>query len=200
VPFIVFLLLDHYDSFTHNVEHMLIAAGVSVDIRRCDKVTVSEVMAQHYEAIILGPGPGRPGDRGITLPLIHASRGVQPVFGVCLGLQALVLADGGRIVRANQLVHGKTTPIEHDGRGVFRGVPSPFSVMRYHSLVADRHSLPDRYEISATLSDGTIMAIRDRHTGDEAVQFHPESFLTEYGSDMARNICQRRNKAHDDLR
>jgi anthranilate synthase component 2 len=192
-------LLDHYDSFTHNLSHLLQSARFEVEVIRCDQVTIEEVIKRGYAGIVLSPGPGRPGDRGITLPLIRALYGKLPFFGVCLGLQAMALAQGARIVQTPKVVHGKTSAVYHDERGLFEGIASPFSAMRYHSWVVDSQSLPTNLEPSAWLKDGTIMALRDGNTGDEGVQFHPESFLTQHGLSIIRNLRMKQSR-HEEPR
>ena len=148
-------------------------------------------MRRRDQGLVIGPGPGRPEDRGIALDLLAALRGRIPILGVCLGHQAMGQFLGGRTTHASSIVHGKTSLIHHDEQGIFKGVSNPTSVMRYHSLVVDPQSLPDTYEVSAWLEDKTIMAIRDRETQDEGIQFHPESFLTQDGPLMARNFLNR---------
>ena len=185
-------LLDNYDSFTWNLAHLLAQGDEEVCVWRCDKVTVAEIMAKEPRRIVISPGPGRPGDRGIALDLITSAAGRIPLLGVCLGHQAMAVAYGGRIIQANTLVHGKTSPIHHDGRGLFRGLPDPIDVMRYHSLVVDRHGLPSELEVSATLEDGTIMGLRHKTLPLQGIQFHPESFLTPDGSRLVRSFLEER--------
>lgn len=182
------LLLDHYDSFTHNLEHLLRVAGAAVTVARCDRITAEEALGGAFKGIVLSPGPGGPGDRGVALELLRRGRGAVPFLGVCLGHQAMALAAGGRIAVLDRVVHGKVSPVLHDGRGIYASVPSPFPAMRYHSLVADPETLPARFSVAAWLEDGTVMGIRDRETGDEGIQFHPESFLTGFGETMIRNF------------
>ena len=184
------VLVDNYDSFTFNLEHVLRCAGEQVRTVRCDAVTVADVLSGSPRGIVLSPGPGCPGERGIGVELVREAMGRIPILGVCLGHQELVVALGGRVVPARDLVHGKTSPMSHDGRGVFQGLASPMNVMRYHSLVVDETSLPDELEACAWLDDGTIMAVRHRCLQLAGVQFHPESFLTPDGPSCVRRFLE----------
>jgi anthranilate synthase component 2 len=182
-------LLDNYDSFTHNLAHLLARSGEEVSVVRSDQIEVEEVLARNPRRIVISPGPGRPEDRGITLALVPAAaRAGVPVLGVCLGHQGMAQAFGGSIIQARRIVHGKASPVFHDGRGPFRGVPSPFLAMRYHSLVVDGSSLPRIFVVSAWLEDGTIMGIRHSELPLEGIQFHPESFLTPLGPRLIDNF------------
>lgn len=181
-------LLDNHDSFTWNLVQYLKIAGASVDVGLNDATDAGAVLAGGYDGIVISPGPGRPSAAGVTLELIAAAAGRVPVLGVCLGHQAMAEVWGGRIVRGAEPVHGKTSLVHHDQVGLFRGIPSPFVATRYHSLVVEPSSLPDRFEVSATTEDGVIMAIRDREAGLDGLQFHPESILTEVGMDILRNF------------
>ena len=186
-------LLDNHDSFTWNLVQYFRIAGATVDVGLNDETDVGEVLAAGYDGIVISPGPGRPSGSGVTLELIRAAAGRVPLLGVCLGHQALARVWGGRIVRAPVPVHGKTSLIHHDGLGLFRGIDSPFMATRYHSLVVEPDSLPDRFQIGATPGDGVIMAIRDPKAGLEGVQFHPESILTPDGMKILENFlgqCQ----------
>ena len=174
-------VVDNYDSFTYNLVQYLGELGAHVVVYRNDELDVAALAALEAEAIVLSPGPGAPDDAGITLEVIRALGGRVPLLGVCLGHQAIAQALGARIVRAAQPMHGRTSPIFHDGRGVFAGLPSPFSATRYHSLVVERSSLPDTLEVTAWTADGEIMGLRHRLSPIEGVQFHPEAFLTEHG-------------------
>ena len=186
------LLLDNYDSFTHNLAHLLTAEGAELRVVRCDAISVGEALALCPEAVVLSPGPGHPSDRGIAEALLRALAGRCPVLGVCLGHQALATAFGGKVVRSTQPQHGKTSLVAHDGRDVFAGVQQPFEAMRYHSLVVDPLSLPAGFTVSATLAEesGIIMGLRCDHLRLHGVQFHPESFLTPWGGQLARNFLQ----------
>ena len=185
------LLIDNYDSFTYNLVHYLGDLGAEVDIRRNDAIDVQAAMALNPAGIILSPGPCDPDQAGICLALTAAAAETHtPLLGVCLGHQTLGQAFGGKVVRANDIVHGKMGAIHHDGKGVFAGLPSPLSATRYHSLVVERDSLPDCLEVTAWLEDGTIMGLRHRDLPIEGVQFHPESIMTEQGHELLRNFLR----------
>lgn len=183
------VVLDNYDSFVYNLVQYLGELGASPLVHRNDELTVDEILGLDPDAVLLSPGPGRPEDAGILCDAILpiAERGV-PVFGVCLGHQAIGHVFGGRVIRAPELMHGKTSQIEHAGSGVFAGLPSPLTATRYHSLVVERESLPDCLTITAETRDGMIMGLRHRDLPIEGVQFHPESILTESGHAMLRNF------------
>ncbi|MGC4094699.1 MAG: aminodeoxychorismate/anthranilate synthase component II [Polyangiaceae bacterium] len=181
------IVVDNYDSFTYNLVQYVASLGATCQVRLNDKVTTDEIRAISPQGILLSPGPGTPDDAGVTLDVIRELSGVTPLFGVCLGLQSIGQAFGGKVIRAPRLMHGKTSPIQHDGRGVFAGVPSPFQATRYHSLVVEEATLPDCLEVSARTPEGEIMGIRHRSMPVEGVQFHPESILTEHGLDLVRN-------------
>ncbi|MAG57905.1 MAG: anthranilate/aminodeoxychorismate synthase component II [Planctomycetes bacterium] len=184
------LLLDNYDSFTWNLAHLLACDGEPVEVHRCDRITVSDVIAKHPRRIVISPGPGRPTDRGISIELVRRVSDRIPTLGVCLGHQSIVTAFGGRIVRGPEPVHGMARPVHHDGAGVFAGLLDPIVAMRYHSLVVDRASLPDAFVVSAWLDDGTIMGVRHRTRPLVGIQFHPESFLTPSGPVLVRNFLE----------
>jgi anthranilate synthase/aminodeoxychorismate synthase-like glutamine amidotransferase len=185
------LVIDNYDSFTYNLVQYLGELGAEVVVRRNDEVTVEEIERSLRPAkILISPGPGTPADAGITLDLIRHFAGRVPVFGVCLGQQAIGEAFGGRVVRAPTPVHGKPAEIEHDGRTVFREMPPRFRAGRYHSLVVERETLPDCLEISATTPDGLIMGLRHRELPVEGVQFHPESIITQEGKRLLNNFLR----------
>mgnify|MGYP006286313669 CR=1 FL=1 len=185
------LLIDNYDSFTYNLVHYLGEAGADVVVRRNDALTAAEALAMRPAGIVLSPGPCDPDRAGICLDLARAAAGAGvPLFGVCLGHQTVGQVFGGRVVRAGDIVHGKTDAIHHDGAGVFRGLPSPFRATRYHSLIVERDSLPDALEITAWLEDGTIMGLRHRERPVEGVQFHPESIASEHGRQILINFLQ----------
>jgi anthranilate synthase/aminodeoxychorismate synthase-like glutamine amidotransferase len=190
-------VLDNYDSFTYNLVQYLGELGAEVEVRRNDEVTVEEVAAMNPERILLSPGPCTPGEAGILVELIRHMAGKVPIFGVCLGHQAIGEAFGGQVVRAEQLMHGKTSPVEHDGKGVFTGLPTPLTCTRYHSLIVAEKSLPRELEVtartkaasgSANGAGTTIMGLRHRTLKVEGVQFHPESVLTEGGHQMIQNF------------
>jgi len=181
-------LLDNYDSFTWNLAQYLQELGSEVDVARNDAVSPSAVAGASYDAVVISPGPGRPEEAGITLELIRALAGSTPLLGVCLGHQAIGLLYGGRIVRARELMHGKTSPIHHDGRTIFAGLDEPFEATRYHSLVIEPESCPAVLEVSARTADGTIMGVRHREHLVEGVQFHPESILTRAGMALLANF------------
>lgn len=183
------LLLDNYDSFTFNLYQALRELGAEVVVRRNDKVTVDEIerMAPRLNGIVISPGPCTPSEAGISVPLVKALAGEVPILGVCLGHQAIGAAFGAEIVRAPRLMHGKTSHIAHDGRGLFVGLPNPFQATRYHSLIVERKTLPPELEITAE-ADGLIMGLRHRSLPVEGVQFHPESILTPAGNDLLANF------------
>jgi anthranilate synthase/aminodeoxychorismate synthase-like glutamine amidotransferase len=186
-------VLDNYDSFTYNLVQYLGEEGAEVLVRRNDELTVEEVEALHPERILLSPGPCTPSEAGILVPLIRHMAGKAPIFGVCLGHQAIGEAFGGDVVRAQHLMHGKTSPVTHDGQGIFAGLESPLVCTRYHSLVVAEETLPAELEVSARTAshDGlgtVIMGLRHRTLPIEGVQFHPESVLTEGGHQMIRNF------------
>ena len=179
------LLIDNYDSFTYNLFHYLGELGAETVVRRNDEIDVQGAMALHPAAILLSPGPCTPNEAGICLALIAAAAETRtPLLGVCLGHQAIGQAFGGEVVRAGEIVHGKLGSIEHGGKGVFRGLPSPFHATRYHSLIVDRASLPAELEVTAALADGTIMGLEHRTLPIHGVQFHPESIASEHGRTM----------------
>ncbi|MEY2995730.1 MAG: hypothetical protein RLZ86_1001 [Actinomycetota bacterium] len=183
------VVLDNYDSFVYNLVQYLGELGADPIVHRNDDVSVDDVLALSPDAVLLSPGPGRPEDAGILCELIEpvAERGI-PVFGVCLGHQAIGHVFGAEVVRAPELMHGKTSEITHQGTGVFAGLSSPLTATRYHSLVVERDSLPDCLTITAETADGMIMGLRHRDLPIEGVQFHPESILTDAGHDMLRNF------------
>ena len=189
-------VLDNYDSFTYNLVQYLGELGAQVEVRRNDEVTPEEVEAMRPERILLSPGPCTPQEAGILVPLIRHMAGLPhpvPVLGVCLGHQAIGEAFGGRVVRAHTLMHGKTSAVEHDGNGVFRGLPSPLTCTRYHSLIVAEEGLPRELEVTARTAEATgavIMGLRHRSLPIEGVQFHPESVLTEGGHRMIQNFLE----------
>jgi len=185
------LLIDNYDSFTFNLVHYLGEIGARTQVVRNDAITVEEALAMEPEAIVLSPGPCTPTEAGICVELIRAAAGRVPVFGVCLGHQSIGQAFGGRIVRAPELMHGKTSPILHDGDGVFATLPSPFEATRYHSLIVEEESLPEDLVVTARSPDGLIMGLRHREYEIHGVQFHPESIASQHGHDILRNFLKR---------
>lgn len=183
-------LLDNYDSFTYNLAQYFGELGQEVEVRRNDQVSIAEIEALQPAALVISPGPCTPDQAGLSLPAVSHFAGRIPLLGVCLGHQCIGQAFGGRVVRAQVLMHGKTSAIEHDGRTIFRGLPQPFSATRYHSLVIDPSSVPDCLEISARGPGGTIMAVRHREWAVEGVQFHPESILTLAGKQILANFLE----------
>jgi anthranilate synthase component 2 len=187
------LMIDNYDSFTFNLVQYLGELGQDVRVVRNDELSVEQIRALNPAHIVISPGPGTPDQAGVCLRLIEQLGGRMPIFGVCLGLQSIGQAYGGKVVRAAQIMHGKTSPIHHTGKGVFAGLPNPFTATRYHSLVVEKSSLPPSLEVTAWTqnADGSIdeiMGLRHRALAVEGVQFHPESILTEHGHDLLRNF------------
>ena len=180
------LLIDNYDSFTYNLAHLFGELGADVHVRRNDEISPDEAEALAPSHLIVSPGPGRPEDAGATPDILRRLAGRVPTLGVCLGHQAIVQVFGGEVGQARQLVHGKATLVEHDGRGIFAGLPSDFLAGRYHSLAAT--SVPAVFETSATSADGEVMAVRHKELPIDGVQFHPESVLTPHGKDIAKNF------------
>lgn len=184
-------MIDNYDSFVYNLVQYLAEMGHELLVRRNDELTIEEIEQISPHVIVLSPGPCSPNEAGITLAVIQHFAGKIPLFGVCLGQQAMAQAFGGRVVQAERMMHGKTSPVHHDGRSVFANLPSPLTACRYHSLIVERESLPDCFEVSAWTEAGEIMAIRHRELVVEGVQFHPEAILTEHGKSMLRNFMER---------
>lgn len=182
------LMVDNYDSFTYNLVHYLGELGEEVIVFRNDKITLEGVGRLDPDMIMISPGPCTPKEAGISVDLIREFFGKKPMLGVCLGHQSLAYARGGNIVRAKTLLHGKTSMIHHDGRGIYSGIPDPFEATRYHSLIVEEKSLPDEFEISAWTDQGEVMGIRHQEYVIEGVQFHPESILTRFGIDILRNF------------
>ena len=181
-------ILDNFDSFTYNIVQLVQQLGYTTETVRNNAITVEQVLARRPAAIVLSPGPGRPERAGIMLELIAAAKGVVPIFGVCLGHQAIAMAFGGRVVPAKSLMHGKISSVEHDGRGCFAGLPSPLKAVRYHSLAVEEATLPAELEVSARSADGEIMAMRHREFAIESVQYHPESVLSIGGKRQLANF------------
>jgi anthranilate synthase component 2 len=182
------LMIDNYDSFTYNLVQYFGELGEDVRVARNDEITLDEIDRLAPERIVISPGPCTPNEAGVSLPLLGRFAGRIPILGVCLGHQAIGQAFGGKIVHAKALMHGKVSSIHHEGKGVFRGLPSPFNATRYHSLAIERASCPEALEITAWTEDGEIMGVRHRGLDVEGVQFHPESILTEHGHALLRNF------------
>lgn len=187
------LLVDNYDSFTYNLVQAFAAHGADVMVYRNDMISVAEGLALDPTHLVISPGPGRPEDAGVSLAMIGAFAGKVPVLGVCLGHQCIVQQQGGEIVRAERLMHGKTSRIKHDGKTVFEGISQPFEVGRYHSLCAANESLPNTLEITAETDSGVIMGVRHLTQRTEGVQFHPESILTPEGDTLMTNFMRLKN-------
>ncbi len=193
------LLIDNYDSFTYNLVQAFLVLGAEVSVYRNDALTPQQAQALKPTHLCISPGPGTPYDAGVSMDMIRAFAGVIPVLGVCLGHQALVEVFGGKVVRADRLMHGKTSLIHHDGRTLFRGLPEPCEVGRYHSLIAAPATIPEHLEVSARTEQGEIMAVRHRTLVVEGVQFHPESILTPDGPQLMGNFLKYTagERAHD---
>lgn len=182
------LLIDNYDSFTFNLYQALSTLGAVVKVVRNDAVDVRRVQAMRPRRIVLSPGPGRPEESGVCLEILKTLGSKVPILGVCLGHQAMAQVFGGKVVRAPRMMHGKTSEVRHDGKGVFRGLKNPFTATRYHSLMVDKRSLPSAFRVTAHSEDGIVMGIRHTHWPMEGVQFHPESIMTVQGSRLLRNF------------
>ena len=184
------LMIDNYDSFTYNLVQYLGELGEQVVVHRNDEITLDEIAAMKPARIVVSPGPCTPNEAGVSVPLIKQFAGEIPILGVCLGHQSIGQAFGGRIIHAQELMHGKTSQIHHKGEGVFKDLPNPYRATRYHSLVIERASLPDCLEITAWTDDGEIMGVRHKALAVEGVQFHPESILTEHGHALLQNFTR----------
>lgn len=182
------LVIDNYDSFTYNLVQYLGELEQQVEVRRNDEIDLEGVAALKPDHLLISPGPCTPNEAGISLSLIERFKGEIPILGVCLGHQSIGQAFGGDVVRAERLMHGKTSDILHDGKGLFRGMPSPFTATRYHSLIVKRETLPSCLEITAETAEGEIMGLRHKEYPIEGVQFHPESIITDHGHTMLRNF------------
>jgi anthranilate synthase/aminodeoxychorismate synthase-like glutamine amidotransferase len=182
------LVIDNYDSFVYNLVQYLGELGASPVVHRHDEVTIEQIVEDRPDAILISPGPGRPEDAGVSNAVIEQLGGRVPILGVCLGHQCIGQVYGGQVVRAGQVMHGKTSFVHHDGVGVLAGLPDPFEATRYHSLVVNPASVPDVLEVTATTDDGTVMALRHRELPVEGVQFHPESILTASGHQLMANF------------
>lgn len=181
------LLLDNYDSFTYNIYQLFSDIGAQVEVVRSDKISIDGIRAKDYRGIIISPGPGIPQDAGISEEVIRQLGGEIPILGICLGHQAIGEVFGGRVVRAGEIVHGKASPIRHSCTGLYRDIPNPTEVARYHSLIIARENLPDVLDVTSQLDDGTIMGVRHKTLPIEGIQFHPESILTPEGRRMMQN-------------
>ncbi len=182
------VIIDNYDSFTWNLVQYLGSLGAEIDVQRNDAISVARLVALRPRGLVVSPGPGRPENAGIAVQAIRRLHGRMPILGVCLGHQAIGIAFGGRVVRAPQVMHGKTSRIIHDGRGIFRGIENPFVATRYHSLVVERESLPETLEVTCATSDAVVMGLKVKGEETWGVQFHPESILTRHGKDLLRNF------------
>lgn len=182
------VMIDNYDSFTYNLVQYLGEMGEELKVFRNDRITCDEIAELNPTYLMVSPGPCTPNEAGISMELIQRFAGVIPILGVCLGHQSIAQVFGGQVIRADRLMHGKTSEIKHDGHTIFNEIPSPFKVTRYHSLIVERESIPDCLEISAETNEGEIMAIRHKDYPIEGVQFHPESITTEYGKLLLRNF------------
>ncbi|WP_010501487.1 aminodeoxychorismate/anthranilate synthase component II [Paenibacillus elgii] len=182
------LVIDNYDSFTYNLVQYLGELGEKIEVRRNDEIDLEGIEALKPDHILISPGPCTPNEAGISLSLIERFKGRIPILGVCLGHQSIGQAFGGEVIRAERLMHGKTSEIFHDGQGIFKDMPSPFTATRYHSLIVKRETLPDCFEITAETAEGEIMGLRHKEYPIEGVQFHPESIITDHGHQMLRNF------------
>lgn len=184
------LVIDNYDSFTYNLVQYFGELGADPQVKRNDAITTDEVEKMKPQKIIISPGPGRPQEAGISMELIRKFGGKIPILGVCLGHQCMGEVYGGKVVRAGRLMHGKTSPIQHDGKGVFHGLPNPFEATRYHSLIVEKNSVPSCLEVCAETAEGEIMGLRHREYPVHGVQFHPESILSKEGKDLLANFLK----------
>jgi len=184
------LLIDNYDSFTYNLVQAFLVLGAEVDVRRNDQISVETAMTLGATHLVISPGPGTPHDAGVSMAMISAFAGKVPIFGVCLGHQSLVEVFGGKVVRAGRLMHGKVSPVIHDAKGVFAGLPQNFEAGRYHSLIAEPSSMPPLLEVTARTAEGEIMGVRHKSLPIEGVQFHPESVLTPDGPSLMGNFLK----------
>lgn len=184
------LMIDNYDSFTYNLVQYFGELGEDVQVYRNNRITIEEIEALRPQRLVISPGPCTPKEAGVSVEAIRHFAGRLPLLGVCLGHQSLAVAFGGEVIRAERLMHGKTSMIHHDGKTVFRTLPNPFEATRYHSLIVNRSTLPECFEISAETTEGEIMGMRHRTLGVEGVQFHPESILTTSGKDLLRNFLK----------
>jgi para-aminobenzoate synthetase component 2 len=184
------LLIDNYDSFTYNLVQAFLVLGAEVDVYRNDAISVQQALALDHSHLVISPGPGTPRDAGVSMPMIEAFAGRIPIFGVCLGHQSLVEVFGGKVVRAGRLMHGKVSPVAHDGKGLYAGVPQNFAAGRYHSLIAQADSMPEVLQVTSRTAQGEIMGVRHKTLPIEGVQFHPESVLTPDGPMLMGNFLK----------
>jgi anthranilate synthase component 2 len=184
------LMIDNYDSFTYNLVQYFGELGEDVRTFRNDEITLDAIEKLNPTRICISPGPCTPHEAGVSVPVLQHFAGKKPILGVCLGHQSIGAAFGGKVIRAKEVMHGKTSPIEHNGVGVFQGLPSPYTIIRYHSLAIERESLPDCLEVTAWTADGEIMGVRHREFQIEGVQFHPESILSEHGHALLQNFLK----------
>lgn len=184
------LLIDNYDSFTYNLVHYFQALGAQVNVLRNDAMSAADMLGTAPHGIVISPGPASPNEAGVCLELLQRNAGRVPLLGVCLGHQAIGQAYGGKVVRAEKVMHGKTSPVSHTGQGVFAGIPSPFTATRYHSLIVERASLPDCLTVTAETGDGTIMGLQHVSLPIHGVQFHPESIASEHGHELLGNFLR----------
>ena len=184
------LMIDNYDSFTYNLVQFFGELGEDVRTYRNDEITLEEIEKLNPTRICISPGPCTPHEAGVSVPVLQHFAGKKPILGVCLGHQSIGAAFGGKVIRAKEVMHGKTSPIEHTGVGVFKGLPSPYTIIRYHSLAIERETLPDCLEVTAWTADGEIMGVRHKEFQIEGVQFHPESILSEHGHALLKNFLE----------
>ena len=184
------LMIDNYDSFTYNLVQYFGELGEDVRTFRNDEITLEDIEQLNPTRICISPGPCTPHEAGVSVPVLQHFAGKKPILGVCLGHQSIGAAFGGKVIRAKEVMHGKTSPIEHTGVGVFKGLPSPYTIIRYHSLAIERESLPDCLEVTAWTADGEIMGVRHKQFQIEGVQFHPESILSEHGHALLQNFLK----------
>jgi para-aminobenzoate synthetase component 2 len=184
------LMIDNYDSFTYNLVQYFGELGEDVQVYRNNKISLSDIEALKPRRLVISPGPCTPKEAGISVEAIQYFGGKLPLLGVCLGHQSLAVAFGGEVIRAERLMHGKTSMVRHDGRTIFRNLPNPFEATRYHSLIVNRKTLPDCFQVSAETAEGEIMGMRHKTLGIEGVQFHPESILTTAGKELLRNFLK----------
>ena len=184
------LMLDNYDSFTYNLVQYLGELGADIQVHRSDKIKIEEIERLQPEKIVISPGPCSPEKAGISIELAKYFAGKVPLLGVCLGHQSIAVAFGGKVTKANRIMHGKTSEVKHDGKNLFKGLPDPFVATRYHSLIVKKEDLPDCFEVTARTDEDEIMGIRHKELSVEGVQFHPESILTKHGHDLLKNFLE----------
>ena len=187
---LMILMIDNYDSFTYNIVQYMGELGADIQVKRNDQISIEEIESLNPKKIVISPGPCTPDKAGISIEAIRNFAGKIPLLGVCLGHQSVGAAFGGEVVKAGKLMHGKTSEVRHDGKTLFKGLPNPFTATRYHSLVLNRKTLPDCFEITAESDDNEIMGIRHKELSVEGVQFHPESILTTHGKDLLKNFIE----------